>query len=257
MKLSVPPADIGNPRQFATHPCKICGTASPPFDVTDFNKTCELLRDPANLAGIPVYYNFCSHCEFLFTTFCDTWSVDDFGRYIYNAEYDLVDPECAEERPLTWAARFATILEKVNHPDYRLLDYGAGSGRMAKAMSERGFHTATFDLFTQPQRPDGKFDIITCCEVIEHAHDPFALLTDMASLLTDDGMILFTTGLLPSDIAVVGARWWYVGPRNGHVSIFSLKSLATLGQRCALNLQAGEIDGNIIMLYRRRPLESK
>jgi 2-polyprenyl-6-hydroxyphenyl methylase/3-demethylubiquinone-9 3-methyltransferase len=251
MKLSVPPPNIGNPKQFAIHPCKVCGTLCAPFDVTDFNKNCELLRDPANLAGIPVYYHYCGHCEFLFTTFFDTWSVDDFRRLIYNEEYDLVDPDCAEKRPLTWAGRFVTILEKANHPAYRVLDYGAGSGRMAQAMNERGIHTTSYDLFTQPQRPTIRFDIITCCEVIEHAHDPLALLTDMTSLLKDDGTILFTTGLLPTDIAVTGARWWYVGPRNGHVSIFSLKSLATLGQRCGLSLQAGEIDGNILMLFRR------
>jgi hypothetical protein len=36
---------------------------------------------------------------------------------------------------------------------------------------------------------------------------------------------MYTTLIQPEDFAKRGLNWWYVGPRNGHVSIFSKRAL--------------------------------
>ena len=38
-------------------------------------------------------------------------------------------------------------------------------------------------------------------------------------------MVLFSTLIQPAHFEKVGLAWWYVAPRNGHISIFSKQSL--------------------------------
>jgi len=42
---------------------------------------------------------------------------------------------------------------------------------------------------------------------------------------------LFSTLLQPDDMDKIGMRWWYIGPRNGHISLHSKKSLKLLWER--------------------------
>jgi hypothetical protein len=120
--------------------------------------------------------------------------------------------------------------------EIRILDYGSGSGVFERALRSQGFDVTSYDPFSHPSRPEGKFELITCFEVMEHAPDPIRLLDDMVSLKTDDGAIVFSTGVQPVDIETLRARWWYIAPRNGHVSIFSEESLSILANKRGLNL---------------------
>ena len=55
-------------------------------------------------------------------------------------------------------------------------------------------------------------------------------------------IILYSTLKLPHEIDSCGVGWWYVGPRNGHVSIFSKQALATVWGRyeyMIVSLQSG------------------
>lgn len=40
---------------------------------------------------------------------------------------------------------------------------------------------------------DGTFDVVTCLEGVEHAHDPFLLLREFARLLRSGGMLILST----------------------------------------------------------------
>jgi hypothetical protein len=117
--------------------------------------------------------------------------------------------------------------------DARILDYGAGANVFAARMAELGFaHVESYDPFSLPTRPQGRFDIVTCVEVIEHAPSPHAILADMRSFLAEDGCILIGESLQPPDIDTVRCGWWYVAPRNGHVSIYAARSFVRLAE-CA------------------------
>jgi tetratricopeptide (TPR) repeat protein len=238
--------------------CKICRGRSPLFGVVDFHKSCmEGQGRRLALSGVPVYYRRCERCGFLYTEFFDAWPEAAFAERIYNADYLQVDPDAAERRPANNAGlvaeAFAGMRESIS-----ILDYGGGSGRLAELLRERGFNAATYDLFSQHrEKPQGRYDLITCFEVLEHLPNPKAMLTAMAALLKtpeedgSDGMILFSTLLQPENIVETGVSWWYAGPRNGHCSLYTAQALAVLFG--AAGLQVASSNAALHLAYRRVP----
>ncbi len=171
-----------------------------------------------------VEYFRCQRCELIFTDFFDEWSNQDFSDFIYNDEYIKVDPEYETVRPCRSAAELAGSLDGAQ--DARLLDYGSGSGAFAQEMRQRGFGaTESYDPISNPVPPTGKFDIITCFDVIEHTTDPRHTLAEMMGYLADDGCLLVGQTLQPADIAEIRGNWWYVAPRNGHVTFYSSETM--------------------------------
>jgi hypothetical protein len=219
-------------------PCKICGSRAYVFDVVDFNKACSPDIYLYGTSGILVPYHRCLECQFLFTDFFDDWSRGDFAQFIYNHDYVKVDAEYAGARPERDAQTMARLLK--NFPPLRILDYGSGSGLLAEHLRSEGFtEVAGYDPFSNPARPAGQFDLISCFETLEHSTSPHATLVDIVSLLKPSGCVVFSTGIQPPTIDELRANWWYVAPRNGHVSIYSLNSLALLGNASGLTLYVG------------------
>jgi 2-polyprenyl-6-hydroxyphenyl methylase/3-demethylubiquinone-9 3-methyltransferase len=224
-------------------PCKLCATPAAPFDVVDFAKSASRQEHyPFGLSGIAVPYHRCPSCGFLFTAFFDDWSVAEFAAHVYNDDYIKVDPEYRETRPLRTAEQMVRLLDGCR--EARILDYGSGTGAFAAAMRAGGFaRIEAYDPFSNPVRPEGRFDLITCFEVIEHTPSPVAALAEMASLLDAGGAILFSQSLQPADIGRVRGGWWYVAPRNGHVSTFTPSALAVLAARSGFALYTGQGGG--------------
>jgi 2-polyprenyl-3-methyl-5-hydroxy-6-metoxy-1,4-benzoquinol methylase len=83
----------------------------------------------------------------------------------------------------------------------------------------------------------GKFNLITAFEVFEHVPDVDRLMQDLSNLIHAEGLILFST-LLSDDQIQTNQRlsWWYASPRNGHISLFSRKSLTLLAKRYGFRL---------------------
>ena len=216
-------------------PCKICSESSVFFDLLDFNKCGGSQTDFYRFgkSGVAVPYFRCQYCDFLFTDFFDDWTDDEFSRYVYNADYAKVDPEYAGSRPKRLVELLAAQLKGCEK--LRVLDYGSGNGLFAEGMRKAGFQSVeNFDPFSSPQPPRGRFGIITCFEVMEHAPFPHSIISDMATYLDVGGCIVFHTALQPPDIGYLRGNWWYVSPRNGHVSIYSREALAELGKKHGL-----------------------
>ncbi len=53
------------------------------------------------------------------------------------------------------------------------------------------------------------------------------------------------------DFAAWGLGWWYVGPRDGHISIFSRKSLIAAWRRFGFTL--GSFNDNFHVAFRKLP----
>jgi 2-polyprenyl-6-hydroxyphenyl methylase/3-demethylubiquinone-9 3-methyltransferase len=218
--------------------CKVCGSRANVFDVVDFNKFCAREFYGFGLSGIFVLYLRCQVCGFMFTQFFDDWSPEEFARFIYNEDYIRVDGEYADSRPKRDAAAMALRLAEFT--GLNILDYGSGTGRFAEYLAAAGIgKVSSYDPFTSPTRPDDRFDLITCFEVVEHSTAPAATLADIASLLDPGGCIIFSTGIQPPDIAEIRSNWWYVAPRNGHASIYTHEALALAGQAAGIILYAG------------------
>lgn len=221
------------------HRCKICGNRANILGRVDFNKHCDEARSgKLPVSGVRVAYLRCTDCEFLFTRDFDNWSQADFAAKIYNSEYALVDPDFAERRPVGNASmiiqQFGMFGDKI-----RLLDYGGGEGRMMELLRANGFrNVATYDPFSSRHNVnDGqKYDLITAFEVFEHVPDPIAMMRDITSRLMPEALLLFSTLLQPADFGAMGLSWWYVGPRNGHISLHSQKSLGNLLNQFGLKM---------------------
>jgi hypothetical protein len=216
--------------------CKLCGSPALFFDVVDFNKsTGGYAFGPS---GINVPWHRCDVCGFLFTPFFDNWSPEHFAQFIYNEDYVLVDPDYLSARPKGMAVHIARLL--CGFEGVRILDYGSGTNLLGQDLREFGFaHVESYDPFSSPTRPPGPFDLITCVEVIEHSPSPLAILADMRSFLVEDGCILIGESLQPADIDHIRCGWWYVAPRNGHVSTFAARTFATLAERTGLIFHRG------------------
>lgn len=209
--------------------CKICGSAAPLYGVVDFNKSCEEVRGVhLPLAGIPVYYRRCANCKFLFTDSFDDWTTGQFKAHIYNDDYKLVDPDYAEARPLANASTIVQLWGAIKK-ETRVLDYGGGNDRLCAVLREAGFAAAeTYDPMVPEHaaRPSGKFDLVTSFETFEHVPDPLTAVRSIVELAAEPGLIFFRTLLQPADFDQQRLNWWYVAPRNGHISLFSRQSLA-------------------------------
>ena len=204
---------------------------APFFGEVDFQKNCEehngLLLPPS---GVQVPYYRCGTCGFLFTRFFDHWTQDEFKAHVYNDAYAEVDPDYAATRPESWAKTLADVYAPFL-PRMSALDYGGGAGRLAEKLRGTNILRAeTWDPFNPAfvAQPEGTFNFITCIEVLEHLPDPKAGMKSLVSHLPGEGAILISTVVQPEDITGIGTKWWYLAPRNGHISLHTARSLAHL-----------------------------
>ncbi len=219
--------------------CPVCNGVAALHDTVDFNKSCAeswgvILPD----AGVPIDYHLCEACGFCFAPEFARWSAEDFTSRIYNADYATVDPDYAGSRPLGNAGHihklFGAAREKIRH-----LDYGGGAGLLSETLRRRGWQSVSYDPFVNPTdvKGLGTFDLVTAFEVFEHSADIAKLLEELRSLISDGGLLYFSTLLSDGHVARdQRLKWWYGSPRNGHISLFSRRSLAIALKRIGLNL---------------------
>lgn len=216
------------PASTASRPCKICGGPAALYGVVDFHKSCIETRGISlSLSGVPIYYRRCTNCKFLFTDAFDDWTIETFKTHIYNDEYKLADPEYEGQRPRENAEFVARYWGAIK-AQTRVLDFGGGNDTFSAALREAGFPVAvTYDPMVPAYatRPEGKYDLVTSFETFEHLPDPVAGIASLLESAADSGLIFFTTVLQPADFDQQRLNWWYVGPRNGHISLFSREAL--------------------------------
>jgi len=110
----------------------------------------------------------------------------------------------------------------------------------------------TYDPFVPDfATPGGKFDLITCFETLEHMPDPVAGIGAIMAHLDELGLVLFSMMLQPADFDRLGMNWWYVGPRNGHISLLSRSALAKAWGRHGF--RTGSFDDNMHVAFRTLP----
>lgn len=235
--------------------CPICNEACSLLDVVDFNKSCEDGKGKVfDLSGIAVYYALCSHCGFCFAPEISTWTLEEFEERIYNEEYALVDPEYIDARPRVNASALISMFGD-SLPPVKHLDYGGGSGLLSSLLTKSNWQSVSYDPFVDKDvsiEKLGKFDLITAFEVFEHVPDIHLLMSNLLSLLSVNGIVLFSTLLSDGNInASQRINWWYASPRNGHISLFSRNSLVLLAQKNGLNF--GSFSKGFHIFYSKIP----
>jgi 2-polyprenyl-6-hydroxyphenyl methylase/3-demethylubiquinone-9 3-methyltransferase len=219
--------------------CKCCGAPAPWFGAADFAKTCEDRHGapPFPPAGWSVDYHRCGDCGFLFSRFLDDWPQERVQREIYNDDYAKADPDLAAARPEEQANGIERLFGHAR-AQLRVLDFGGGTGELARRLRARGFaRVDSIDPFHGVNQVRlSRVDLMLCFEVIEHLPNPALPFEAAAAVLKDDAAMFFSTLVQPDDIETQGAAWWYLAPRNGHISLHTRQSLTALTQRHGLSL---------------------
>jgi SAM-dependent methyltransferase len=213
--------------------CKICGEAA-----------VETFRIPSSkLTGQPipdapddcVYYE-CTRCRFCFTDVLD--AIDHTG--VYDESYwNNQDPD--------WYGRVTETLRLVllsnallarDPAQIEILDFGCGMGTFIQTAREKLNMQAWGHDIIEPkfgkefflkELPEKKFDIIVSCEVLEHLPFPYEILKKVLRSLKPGGVFAFQTAYY--DPEVCKRDWWYIGPANGHVSLYSVGTFDVLFQK--------------------------
>jgi 2-polyprenyl-3-methyl-5-hydroxy-6-metoxy-1,4-benzoquinol methylase len=137
----------------------------------------------------------------------------------------------------------------------RLLDVGCGSGDFLRVMRERGWDVLGVE--PDPKAADGArrtgldvrdgmladaafdddmFDAIVLSHVIEHVHDPIALLQECARVLRPGGtLVVLTPNLHSVGHRRFGADWRGLEPPR-HLHVFSVESLTACSTRVGLTV---------------------
>jgi Methyltransferase domain len=227
-------------RQRSSTTCKVCEHDAEVFDVVDWRKTCDLQLYPGGLSGCPVYYFRCPDCGFVFTDFCDDFQPSDWQRLVYNEDYRLVDPDYVERRPRQNAAVIESYL---SHFDRSVvgLDYGGGNGLTTDILRGKGHRFDTYDPFGRQDlscATDSMYGFCSAFEVAEHVPDPMGFMKNLLSLVRSERFVVMIGTQVHDGLVSNESRlsWWYVAPRNGHISIYSRRSLMHLAAACGLEL---------------------
>lgn len=178
------------------------------------------------------------------------WLDEAYERAIYTGDTGLLR-RC---RILTTVTSAVIRAEGIGKGTF--LDWAGGYGTLTRMMRDRGFeflHTDAYcdNIFAQGfegDPADGRYDLVTAYEVMEHLADPYAELEKLAR--TTD-RILFTTELQPDDAPQLG-DWWYFLPESGqHITFHTERSLGILAERLGYQLLS---NGDQYHLFHRGPV---
>ena len=116
--------------------------------------------------------------------------------------------------------RVGFINERANLEGIKVLDVGCGGGILAEALSKLGAQVTGIDASEQTigvaqnhsnavgsdvsyyqttieefiaNKPEEKFDVITCLEMLEHVPSPGEIIKTCSTILKDDGDVFFST----------------------------------------------------------------
>jgi SAM-dependent methyltransferase len=210
--------------------CKICGeTAVETFRLPRSKLTGQTIPEAPDDC---TYYE-CNRCRFCFTNILD----DEDHAAVYDESYwNNQDPDwhgrVTETLRLVLLAN--TLLAK-DPAQIKILDFGCGMGTFIQTAREKLNMLAWGNDIIEPkfgkefflkELPEKKFDIIVSCEVLEHLPFPYEILKEALRSLKPGGVFAFQTAYYDPDVCK--RDWWYIGPANGHVSLYSVGSFDVL-----------------------------
>jgi hypothetical protein len=223
---------MSNPNPRETHIdgelCRVCG------------KPVQRAFEATLLGDIPVQYHRCVECG-SFMLLHPHWLERAYALKI------RPDPDFGALRRALFLDRSLRRLRSIGilPHDYKTLDYGSGSGLLVRLQRDRDIEAWGYDRYAIPQfaeqfcsleLPDGKFDLITCTEVLEHLVDPDETLRKLRARLTDKGILLVTTELYEPERYPDPRSWNYLALDHGqHITFFTAAGLKAVASSSGLS----------------------
>jgi SAM-dependent methyltransferase len=238
--------------------CKICdGATRNIFDLPAMKATGGDLV-PANDDGRVAHFYECERCRFLFSDIKDA----EDGFYEHGYTGTMYTPEPGSEVQYMRLLHLAAPMLHKPLWACRILDYGCGVGHFVKtARHYVGMDVYGYDLARNAGNeadehifsrvPDLRFDIIVAREVIEHFVKPRESFETMKRLLKPGGVIAFQTNLY--EPGVHDRTWGYVGPLNGHISLYSRAALHALQEQLDVSRIQMWRDHATVVAWKLRP----
>lgn len=211
-----------------TMKCKLCGSpATLRFGLPHNKKAGHPIPDEPD----DCFYYQCEACNFLFTPALDA---NDHTEIYDETYWNNQDPDWYGRVGETFRlVALSNELLRSRLEDLDVLDFGCGIGGFLD-LGRRSFGLNVWgtdiippkvgkDHFL-PQPVEGrKFDVITACEVIEHLPNPRETFSAIRGMLKSPGVFAFQTAQW--DPTALDRNWWYLGPHNGHISLYSREGL--------------------------------
>ena len=225
--------------------CKICGSeAKEVFAMPVSKKTGYPFPD---LPDDCPYFE-CTNCNFLFSTHLDK---ADHTEVYDDTYWERQDPDWYGRVTQTLRlVMLSNYLAKLPPNEMTVLDFGCGpNGFVEKARADLQMQAWGSDIIPPKFAPEyflqapvtQKFDIIVACEVIEHLPFPMESFETIKSMLKPGGVFAFQTAEYDR---AAGRDWWYLGPDNGHISLYS---------RAALDIAFEKLGGKERALWNNYP----
>jgi SAM-dependent methyltransferase len=118
------------------------------------------------------------------------------------------------------------------------LDVGSGKNYFVSRLLEAGYDAHGIDVHSEPvfakdnfyrnigELPYESFDVIVLLEVVEHLISPLEEIEHFTEHLSPNGKIFLSTVIFHE--GTKDSTNWYINPRFGHVTIWSMKSLSKI-----------------------------
>ncbi len=169
--------------------------------------------------------------------------------------------------------RLSFVDSHVNVAQLRVLDVGCGGGILSEALSKRGADVVGIDLSPElietakmhaletsssaeymvtsvealEEQEQGKFDVVTCMEMLEHVPDPYEIIRACAQLVKPNGWLFFSTlNRNPKSFVqgILGAEYVLkLVPRGTHSYSQFIKPSELVGWCRDFNLQPKQLQG--------------
>jgi hypothetical protein len=201
--------------------CKLCESAT------------EYFGEQKILQAFDARYLRCTRCGFVFVE-RPVWLEQAYELPIAAADTGIV------VRNLRFADLVGTLIDLALPDARQFMDFGGGAGLFVRLMRDRGYNFYRQDKYCDnlfavgfDARPEQRFDLATCIEVIEHIVDPMTVFRQLAELAPT---LLIGTELLPP-VRNRPGEWWYYAPEGGqHISFFSPQALQVVAERLGMHL---------------------
>lgn len=128
------------------------------------------------------------------------------------------------------------------------LDFGSGTGPViSKLLREKEYQIENYDIFFEnvPERLTQKYNYISCCEVMEHFHEPLKEFQLLHSMLLPKGKLYCKTELFKNQVPF--EKWYYKNDLT-HVFIYQEATLHWIKKK--LEFKKVEVKDKVIVFER-------